>query len=272
MGLFDGAADGTRLDRRPRRDPRPAGDPRRRCRAAEPVGRAARRRLRQLAARGEDRRRHPQPRRDDAARDDAAPRARGDRHPRARRHPAPRRRCTLPERHLGLVLPARSATSTSSSRRAGEAVAEYIDLDRSCPGGSSASLPLEGRAEGGGGQWITDRPPPPAPPLKGEGADCAARSASASPSPATTPSPSSIRTGSATGATAGAELSFFSPLADEAPRADADAVFLPGGYPELHGAKLAAADVFRGRHDRGARSRRADLRRMRRLHGPRAQR
>ena len=43
----------------------------------------------------------------------------------------------------------------------------------------------------------------------------------------------------------GAELSFFSPLADEAPRADADAVFLPGGYPELHAGKLAAAQRFR---------------------------
>ncbi|MCW5721328.1 MAG: cobyrinate a,c-diamide synthase [Devosia sp.] len=44
---------------------------------------------------------------------------------------------------------------------------------------------------------------------------------------------------------AGAELSFFSPLADEAPRPDADAVFLPGGYPELHGETLAAAAAFK---------------------------
>lgn len=40
---------------------------------------------------------------------------------------------------------------------------------------------------------------------------------------------------------AGAEISFFSPLADEAPAADADAVFLPGGYPELYAARLASA-------------------------------
>ncbi|MEO8882606.1 MAG: cobyrinic acid a,c-diamide synthase, partial [Devosia sp.] len=44
---------------------------------------------------------------------------------------------------------------------------------------------------------------------------------------------------------AGAELSFFSPLADESPAGDADAVFLPGGYPELHGATLAAAANFK---------------------------
>ncbi|MEO0620159.1 MAG: cobyrinate a,c-diamide synthase [Pseudomonadota bacterium] len=44
---------------------------------------------------------------------------------------------------------------------------------------------------------------------------------------------------------AGAELSFFSPLANEAPASDCDAVFLPGGYPELHAERLAAASTFR---------------------------
>lgn len=43
----------------------------------------------------------------------------------------------------------------------------------------------------------------------------------------------------------GAELSFFSPLADEAPSADVDAIYLPGGYPELHAGKLASAERFR---------------------------
>ncbi|TWB18335.1 hydrogenobyrinic acid a,c-diamide synthase (glutamine-hydrolysing) /cobyrinate a,c-diamide synthase [Rhizobium sp. ERR 1071] len=42
----------------------------------------------------------------------------------------------------------------------------------------------------------------------------------------------------------GAEISFFSPLADEAPSVDADAVYLPGGYPELHAGKLAVAQRF----------------------------
>lgn len=42
----------------------------------------------------------------------------------------------------------------------------------------------------------------------------------------------------------GAALAFFSPLADEAPSADADAVYLPGGYPELHAARLAANRQF----------------------------
>lgn len=44
---------------------------------------------------------------------------------------------------------------------------------------------------------------------------------------------------------AGAELAFFSPLADETPPADCDVCWLPGGYPELHGGRLAAASNFR---------------------------
>lgn len=44
---------------------------------------------------------------------------------------------------------------------------------------------------------------------------------------------------------AGAEILPFSPLANEAPAADADIVWLPGGYPELHAGQLAAAETFR---------------------------
>lgn len=43
----------------------------------------------------------------------------------------------------------------------------------------------------------------------------------------------------------GAEVLPFSPLSDQAPDASADAVFLPGGYPELHAETLANATVFR---------------------------
>ena len=45
---------------------------------------------------------------------------------------------------------------------------------------------------------------------------------------------------------AGAEILPFSPLADEAPDPSADAVWLPGGYPELHAGALAAASRFLG--------------------------
>lgn len=42
----------------------------------------------------------------------------------------------------------------------------------------------------------------------------------------------------------GAALSVFSPLADEAPDPTAEAVFLPGGYPELHAGRIAANSRF----------------------------
>ena len=43
---------------------------------------------------------------------------------------------------------------------------------------------------------------------------------------------------------AGAEVMPFSPLADEAPDASADLVWLPGGYPELHAGRLADSSRF----------------------------
>ncbi len=53
---------------------------------------------------------------------------------------------------------------------------------------------------------------------------------------------------------AGAEIIPFSPLADEAPAADADLVWLPGGYPELHGATLANAENWRAGMQKHART------------------
>lgn len=43
----------------------------------------------------------------------------------------------------------------------------------------------------------------------------------------------------------GATVLPFSPLADEAPDPSATVCWLPGGYPELHAARLAAAETFR---------------------------
>jgi cobyrinic acid a,c-diamide synthase len=42
----------------------------------------------------------------------------------------------------------------------------------------------------------------------------------------------------------GADLTFFSPLADEAPDPAADSVYLPGGYPELWVDRLASGKAF----------------------------
>jgi cobyrinic acid a,c-diamide synthase len=44
---------------------------------------------------------------------------------------------------------------------------------------------------------------------------------------------------------AGAELFFFSPLADEPPPDACDFCWLAGGYPELHAGRIAAAQTFR---------------------------
>jgi cobyrinic acid a,c-diamide synthase len=53
---------------------------------------------------------------------------------------------------------------------------------------------------------------------------------------------------------AGARISFFSPLADEAPARDSDAVYLPGGYPELHAGTLSGNKNFlRGLQDAASR-------------------
>ena len=43
---------------------------------------------------------------------------------------------------------------------------------------------------------------------------------------------------------AGAEVSFFSPVSDEGPSKNADAIFMPGGYPELHLGVLSSNENF----------------------------
>ncbi|MCC9621346.1 cobyrinate a,c-diamide synthase [Thalassospira sp. MA62] len=48
---------------------------------------------------------------------------------------------------------------------------------------------------------------------------------------------------------AGARISFFSPLENQGPDSTADAVYLPGGYPELHAGALANADAFKAGMD-----------------------
>ncbi len=50
----------------------------------------------------------------------------------------------------------------------------------------------------------------------------------------------------------GAEVSYFSPLQNERPNGSANAIFLPGGYPELHAEKLAHADEFKSGMEKAA--------------------
>jgi cobyrinic acid a,c-diamide synthase len=126
----------------------------------------------------------------------------------------------LPERHLGLVQAAEHPDLAGFLDRAAELVSGAIDLDAllalACPS-RIAALPAA--------QPLT--------PL-GQRIAVARDVAFAFAYPAMLEG----------WRQAGAELSFFSPLADESPDAAADAVFLPGGYPELHAGPLAARGTF----------------------------
>lgn len=132
------------------------------------------------------------------------------------------RRATIamPERHLGLVQAEETPELERTIAEAGDFVAAHLDLDALRAAARPATLPA-------------------APPLR--------------------VSPPGQRIALARDAAfsfvyphlldgwraAGAEILPFSPLADEAPDDDADCCWLPGGYPELHGPRLAAAARFR---------------------------
>lgn len=126
----------------------------------------------------------------------------------------------IPERHLGLVLPGEVAAFDAFVDAAAEAVDSYVDLTRL----QALASPV---ARG-------DPPPAALPPL-GQRIAVARDDAFAFIYP-------HLLDG---WRARGAELSFFSPLADEPPALDADAVYLPGGYPELHARALAAAAGFK---------------------------
>ncbi len=126
----------------------------------------------------------------------------------------------LPARHLGLVQAQEHAALDSFLNQAAEHVTRHIDLH----GLVSAAAPVQ-----------SDQAMPPAMQPLGQSMAIARDEAFAFCYPHQL----------AGWQNAGASLSFFSPLKDEAPAADADAVFLPGGYPELHAGHLAHADNFR---------------------------
>jgi cobyrinic acid a,c-diamide synthase len=128
----------------------------------------------------------------------------------------------VPERHLGLVPAGEAADPAPFVTAARTHVAAAIDLDRLLALARPARLPAADPRDG---------VPPP-----GSRVAVARDDAFVFAYPALL----------ASWRAQGAALSFFAPLADEAPAADADAVFLPGGYPELHGGRLAAAARFLG--------------------------
>lgn len=127
----------------------------------------------------------------------------------------------LPERHLGLVPAGEHAALDAFLDRAADHVGSAIDIAALLALARPSSLPMP-----------TDRVQPLAP--LGRHIAVARDAAFAFLYPA-------ILEGWMRG---GAELSFFSPLADEAPAAAVDAVYLPGGYPELHAGALAGNSKF----------------------------
>lgn len=137
---------------------------------------------------------------------------------------------TVPSRHLGLVQATERAQPNELVEAARDAVLEGVDLD--------ALLSAAGEV-------VPIQAPSRLPPL-------GQRIAVAS----------DIAFGFAYSHTLndwraqGAEIVPFSPLADEGPREDCDAVYLPGGYPELHAEKLVQAAQFfaglRAASERGA--------------------
>jgi cobyrinic acid a,c-diamide synthase len=142
-------------------------------------------------------------------------------------------RLELPERHLGLVQADELLELDQFLDRAAALVAEHVDLTRLRRLARPFGLGLYG---------------PPARPLRPLGQRIAvARDG------AFAFAYSAVLDG---WRAAGAEIMFFSPLADTAPDPGATAVYLPGGYPELHAGRLAASRAFleglRAAAERGA--------------------
>jgi cobyrinic acid a,c-diamide synthase len=127
----------------------------------------------------------------------------------------------LPERHLGLVQAAEHAALETFVARAAAQIAAQVDL-AGLQALAARALPL-----------IPETDTAPLAPL-GQRIAVAADTAFAFRYP-------HLLDG---WRAAGAALSTFSPLADQAPDAACDAVYLPGGYPELHAGRLAANRRF----------------------------
>jgi cobyrinic acid a,c-diamide synthase len=128
---------------------------------------------------------------------------------------------TLPERHLGLVQADEHADLATRLDRLADVLQHHVDVDAIV----ANAVPLTLRA-------ATEAPTLPSP---------GQRIALASDAAFTFIYPHILDGWRR----AGAEIVFFSPLADEPPPENCDSCWLPGGYPELHAGALAAAQRFR---------------------------
>ncbi|KQV41483.1 cobyrinate a,c-diamide synthase [Massilia sp. Root335] len=142
----------------------------------------------------------------------------------------PKQARQLPERHLGLVVPGEVADIDAIL----DDLADQLQLDEAAWNALAPQLPDEALPE-----------PPVAPLLAGKTVAIARDAAFCFLYAANVDTLEAL----------GARVSWFSPLADEPVPEDADAVYLPGGYPELHCETLAQAarwrDSIRAAHAAG---------------------
>lgn len=131
----------------------------------------------------------------------------------------PRQSVSLPERHLGLVTPA----EVDGIEAMLDDLAAQLQLDETA---WQALAPVDFDAAA--------TPAPSAPWLAGKTIAIARDGAFQFIHPANLDTLRQL----------GATLAFFSPLADQAVPDGASAIYLPGGYPELHGASLAGAQTW----------------------------
>jgi cobyrinic acid a,c-diamide synthase len=131
----------------------------------------------------------------------------------------------LPDRHLGLVQAAEHPELDAFLGQAAEFAERHLDIDALIESARPCRLAPE--------PFAPVLPPPILPPL-GQRVAVARDTAFAFAYPF-------VLDG---WRAAGAEIATFSPLGDEAPDAGADAIYLPGGYPELHAGRLAANTRF----------------------------
>jgi cobyrinic acid a,c-diamide synthase len=126
----------------------------------------------------------------------------------------------LPERHLGLVQAGETDELEQRLERLADTIEASVDIDRLLTLGRPTSL-------GAAASDVALRPP-------GQRIALASDQAFSFIYPHIL---SSWRD-------AGAEIVMFSPLADESPPEHCDSCWLPGGYPELHSARIANARRF----------------------------
>ncbi len=130
----------------------------------------------------------------------------------------------LPSRHLGLVQAIEHEGLDSFINQAAAHINEHVDLDALMAIACPPQLPMDSHS----GQLALSLPP------LGQRIAVAKDEAFAFAYP-------HVLNGWREN---GAEIRFFSPLADQEPWPDADAVYLPGGYPELHAGALSSGSVF----------------------------